>query len=186
MATLKQNVLLLVGLIVAIWAVSIIGFVFDGLVRTLALVPRELGHLPGVIGMPFLHQGFGHLIANTVPLAAFGALLLTRGADYFLRALMIVVFGGGVLLWLFGRSAAHIGASGLVFGLFGLLVARAVFAKSVESMLIAGVVMLGYGGLIWGVLPTDAGVSWDGHLAGLLAGVGAARLLHAPELEPRR
>lgn len=191
MASLKQNIFLLIGLIVAIWVVSIFGFVFDGLVRTFALVPRELWHLPGIVGMPFLHSGFSHLIANTVPLAAFGALLITRGADYFLRALILVTLGGGVLLWLFGRSAAHIGASGVVFGLFGLLVARALFAKSVESMLIAAVVMLGYGGLIWGVLPTDAGVSWDGHLAGLLAGVGAARILHAPEgrddaLERRR
>lgn len=180
MATLKRNLYLLIGLLVAIWAVSIVGFVFDGFVRTFALVPREFWHLPGILGMHFLHQGFGHLIANTVPLAAFGALLLTRGADYFLRSLVLVAVGGGLLLWLFGRSAAHIGASGLVFGLFGLLVARAVFAKSLESMLIAGVVMLGYGGLIWGVLPTDSSVSWDGHLAGLLAGIAAARLLDSP------
>jgi len=159
--SLKQNALLLAGLIVA-------------------LVPRELWHLPGIVGMHFLHSGFGHLAANTLPLAAFGALLLTRGAGYFVRALLLVGLGGGVLLWLFGRTAAHIGASGLVFGLFGLLVARAVFAKSVESMLIAALVMLGYGGLIWGVLPTDNAISWDGHLAGLLAGVAAARLLHSP------
>lgn len=176
---MKHHLQLLAALIVLIWAVSIVGFVFDGFLRSFALVPRDLWHLPGVVTMPFLHQGFGHLAANTVPLAAFGGLLLTRGVDYFLRALVLVTLGGGLLLWLFGRSAAHIGASGVVFGLFGLLVARAFFAKSVESLLIAFVVMLGYGGLIWGVLPTDAGVSWDGHLAGLIAGVGTARLLHA-------
>jgi len=145
--------------------------------RTFALVPREFTHLPGIIGMPFLHQGFGHLIANTLPLAAFGGLLLTRGIDYFVRAIALVTIGGGLLLWLFGRSAAHIGASGLVFGLFGLLIARAVFARSVESILIGLVVMLGYGGLVFGVFPTDSSVSWDGHLAGLVAGIVTARFL---------
>ena len=174
---MKQNLVLLVGLIVVIWAVSILGFVFDSLVRFLALVPREFWHLPGILTMPFVHQGFGHLIANTAPLAAFGALLLTRGAQYFLRAIVLVIALGGGVLWLFGRQAAHIGASGLVFGLFGLLVARAVYTRSAESIVIAGLVMLGYGGIVWGVLPTDSTVSWDGHLAGLLAGVATARLL---------
>lgn len=174
---MKQQLQLLVGFIALIWVCSIIGFVFDSFVRTFALVPREFWHLPGIIGMPFLHQGFGHLIANTIPLAVFGGLLLTRGRDYFLRSLIAITLGGGLLLWLFGRSAAHIGASGLVFGLFGLLVARAVFAKSVESLLIGGAVMVGYGGLIWGVLPSDSSISWDGHLAGLLAGVLVARFL---------
>lgn len=180
---LKQNLLLLAALVVCIWVVSIVGFVFDSFTYTFALVPRDLWHLPGIITMAFLHQGFGHLIANTLPLIAFGLLLLTRGADYFLRAVVLVTLGGGLLLWLFGRSAAHIGASGLVFGLFGLLVARAVYARSVESMLIAAAVMLGYGGIIWGILPTDAAVSWDGHLAGLLAGVGSAKLLHPKTLD---
>jgi len=117
---LKQNLLLLGGLIVAIWAVSIVGFVFSSLTYALALVPRDVWHLPGIVTMALLHKDFGHLLANTLPLIAFGVLLLTRGADYFLRGVIWVALGGGVLLWLFGRSAAHIGASGLVFGLFGL------------------------------------------------------------------
>lgn len=175
---LKQNLLLLGGLVSAIWAVSIAGFVFNALTYALALVPRDLWHLPGIVTMPLLHKDFGHLLANTVPLIAFGLLLLTRGAGYFLRGVVLVTLVGGVLLWLFGRSAAHIGASGLVFGLFGLLLARAWYARSVESLLIATLVMLGYGGLVWGVFPTDAAVSWDGHLAGLLAGVGSAKILH--------
>jgi len=175
---LKQNLLVLGGLVAAIWLVSIVGFVSDPFTYALALVPRDVWHLPGVITMALLHKDFGHLFANTLPLIAFGLLLLTRGAGYFMRGVGLVTLGGGVLLWLFGRSAAHIGASGLVFGLFGLLVARALYARSAESMLIATVVMLGYGGLVWGVFPTDASVSWDGHLAGLLAGVGSAKFLH--------
>ncbi len=176
---LKQNLLLLVGLVGVIWVLSIIGFLFSGLTYALALVPRDVWHLPGIVAMPVLHKDFGHLLANTLPLIAFGLLLLTRGADYFLRSVVLVTLGGGLLLWVFGRSAAHIGASGLVFGLFGLLVARAMYARSAESMLIATLVMLGYGGLVWGVFPTDAAVSWDGHLAGLLAGIGSAKLLHS-------
>ena len=181
MSVFKQNAAVIVGLVVVIWLVSIAGFLFDSIVRTFALVPREISHLPGIFSMPLLHQGFAHLIANTLPLAVFSALLLTRGVDYFLRALIAITLGSGILLWLFGRSAAHIGASGVVFGLFGLLVARAIFTRSVESILIGGIVMLGYGGLLWGVLPTDSAVSWDGHLAGLLAGVLTARLLNVSD-----
>ena len=174
---LKRNLLLLGGLVVLMWLVSIVGFVFSGFTRTFALVPRDFWHLPGILTMPFLHQGFGHLLANTMPIAALGALLLTRGVDYFLRALALVTVLGGMLLWLFGRHGAHIGASGVVFGLFGLLLARAIYTRSFESVLIAVLVMVVYGGLFWGVLPADNSVSWDGHLAGLLAGVTTARLL---------
>jgi len=180
MSDLKRHVSVLVGLVGTIWVVSIVGFFFDSFMHAFALIPREFMHLPGIIGMPFLHQGFGHLIANTLPLAAFGGLLLTRGIDYFLRALVMVTLGGGLLLWIFGRTGAHIGASGVVFGLFGLLVARAIFARSAESILIGLVVMLGYGGLIFGVFPSDAAVSWDGHLAGLVAGIATARFLAEP------
>ena len=126
----RPALLLLAGLLIGIWAVSLLGFVFTSLQGAFGLVPRSLGHLPGVLTMPLLHQDFAHLIANSVPLAVLGALLALQGATYLRRALLVVVVLGGLLLWLFGRQGVHIGASGLVFGLFGLLLGRAWFTRS--------------------------------------------------------
>ena len=88
---------------------------------------------------------------------------------------MIVIGVGGVGVWAFGRSAIHIGASGLVFGYFGYLVARGWYERKISSILVAIVVIVLYGGLIVGVLPTPGLVSWEAHLFGLLSGVMAAR-----------
>lgn len=174
---LKQNVGALAGFIAAIWLVSIAGFVVSDVRLWLALVPRSPGHLSGILTMPFVHLDWLHIAANTGPLAVFAALIVIRGRRYFLLALLGSVLISGVLLWLFGRSAAHIGASGVVFAFFSLLVANAYFTRSIGNALIAIVVVTFYGGIVWGVLPSDSGVSWDGHLAGLVAGVLTARIL---------
>ena len=83
----------------------------------------------------------------------------------------------GFGLWLFGRSGAHIGASGLVFALFGLLLANAVFRRGVVDILIGVGVALGYWGLLFGLFPTETRVSWDGHLIGFVGGILTSWLL---------
>ena len=80
-------------------------------------------------------------------------------------------------VWIFGRDAYHIGASGLVFGYFGFLVAVGIYEKSLSSLTIASFAVFYYGGLIYGVLPTESFISWEAHLFGLMAGVLAARIL---------
>ena len=89
----------------------------------------------------------------------------------------IVVFGG-LAVWLLGRGqTVHVGASGVIFGYFGYLVALGVIERSVTSILRAFLVGLFYGSIIWGVLPNHRGISWEGHLFGLLAGLAMARLI---------
>jgi len=165
------------GLLASIWVLSMIGFAWNGLLSYFALVPRDFLHLPGILGMPFVHRDLAHLLANSLPLAVFAGLALVEGRAYFVRALLGIALLGGAALWLIGRQGAHIGASGLVFGLFGLLLARAYYSRSLRSVLIAGLVMLVYGGLVWGILPTQSAVSWEGHLTGAAAGVIMAKWL---------
>lgn len=186
MSDTGRGVALLSALVAAIWIVSCIGFVFSSLQFQLALVPRSFWHLSGVITMPLLHASFTHLIANSMPLIVFGGLLLLQGSRYLLRCICLVVVLGGLGLWVIGRSGAHIGASGLVFGLFGVLIARAYYQRSIEALLTAAVVMAFYGGIAWGILPTRDAVSWEGHLSGLLAGVATARLMSAGASASRR
>jgi membrane associated rhomboid family serine protease len=95
---------------------------------------------------------------------------------------IFVALVGGFGVWLFaGKFTNHIGASGLIFGYLGFVLARGFFEKSLTWILIAGAVLVLYGGLLIGVLPIHTGVSWQGHLFGFLAGIGAARLIFPRE-----
>ena len=183
----KSRIVALALVIGAVWAVSLVALSYgDALIYRLALVPRRIDGLPGIVGMPFVHGSFGHLMSNTMSLLVFGAVLLSRGVRYYVTVSLGIVVLGGVLLWLFGREAAHIGASGVVFGYFGFLVTRGVYERSFQSVAVAGLVVLLYGGMIWGVLPGTDGVSWDGHLAGLVAGIVVARVAFGMERRRRQ
>ena len=164
----------------AIWAVSVLAFYIPQLRYQLALLPRRLDGLPGVLGMPFVHDSYGHLLANTMPLLVFGAMLVARGVPYFLGVAFAVALLGGAALWAFGRDAAHIGASGVVFGLFGFLVVRGLYERRLTSIAITIVVTLSYGvSMLFGLVPISGRVSWEGHLFGLLAGIVVARAAYA-------
>ena len=159
-----------------VWAVSLYGLFVDGrLVYALALVPRRVDGLPGILGAPLVHGSFAHLLANTVPLLILGGMVVVRGVAYYLTTTLAIVVLGGLGLWALGRDAAHIGASGLIFGYFGFLVARGYYERRPQSIAVSVLVVAVYGGMIAGVLPRDDGVSWEAHLFGLLAGGLCAR-----------
>lgn len=166
----------LFGSVALVWAVSLYGLLVDErLVYALALVPRRIEGLPGILSAPLVHGSFAHLLANTVPLLILGGMVIARGVAYYLAVTLAIVVLGGLGLWVFGRNAAHIGASGLIFGYFGLLVARGYYERSLQSIAVAIVVVVVYGGMIAGVLPRGDQVSWEAHLFGLLAGGLCAR-----------
>ena len=161
---------------VLVWGVSLYAlFVDQRLINDLAVVPRRLTGLSGVLSAPLVHGSLAHLAANTLPLLILGGIVVTRGVAYYLKVTLAVVVLGGLGLWVLGRSAAHIGASGLIFGYFGFLVARGFSERRLLSIAVALVVIALYGGLVAGVLPRDDGVSWEAHLCGLLAGALCAR-----------
>ncbi len=164
--------LLGVGIFIAfIWLM----FVVDTLIpfvpfERLGLIPRSARGLDGILTMPFVHKDLGHIISNTVPLAVTLVLLAGSRANSTMIVFMTIVLSG-LLLWLFGREARHIGASGLVFGLVAFHIAAGFFEKRFSSIIIAVTVGLLYAGTLFrGVLPFQQGVSWDGHLLGAIAG----------------
>lgn len=144
------------------------------------LVPRTLYGLPGILTSPFLHASFAHLSANLIAFLILGTLVILEGFNRFISVSAIIILLGGLLVWLFGFAGVHVGASGWVFGLWAYLLSRAWFHRSWSNLIIAGVVALLYGGLIFGFLPRQ-GVSFEGHLFGAFAGFIAAKvLLSAP------
>ena len=177
----------LVAFIALLWAIQVVNWITGyGLNPAFGLIPRYLGGLDGIIAMPLLHGSFGHLMANTPPLLVMGGLLVATTTRALLPVNAVVIGLGGGLVWLFGTSAIHIGASGLVFGWFGFLVVRGLVDRSLITLGAALVVGVLYGSILWGVLPGQPGVSWEAHLFGAIAGAAAALLVrthvHAPRL----
>ncbi|MEO1107412.1 MAG: rhomboid family intramembrane serine protease [Pseudomonadota bacterium] len=173
--------------IAALWAIQVINWALGyRLNLAFGLIPRHIGGIDGIFGMPVLHASFSHLMSNTPPLVLMGTLLALTATRALLLVNAVIIALGGALVWLFGSNAIHIGASGLVFGWFGFLVGRGVVDRSLVTLGAALLVALVYGSIIWGVLPGQPGVSWEAHLFGALAGAVAALVIrthvHAPRI----
>ena len=167
----------ILGFVVGVWAVALINLFLGYRLDAWGLYPRSVKGLVGIFLSPFLHYGLRHVLANTIPFVVLGSLVILRGIEEFLELSLFIIVVGGVAVWLFGRPAYHVGASGLIMGYFGFLVARGWYERSFTSVIIAVFVMIFYGGAIWSVLPGAWRVSWEMHLFGLISGVLAARLL---------
>ncbi len=140
-------------------------------IEALAIVPRRAGGLLGLVTAPFVHANLSHLAANLPPFIVLGALVLRRGGHSFVVTAVTVALISGGLLWLLGRKAAHVGGSGVIFGLFGYLIGIAYVTRGAWDLLIAVAVLVLYGGMLAGLKPARNGTSWEGHLFGLLAGL---------------
>jgi membrane associated rhomboid family serine protease len=165
---------LLFYLVAALWIVEIVNFLLGHRLCRYGIFPRTAGGLTGIPLSPFLHAGLAHLFLNTGPLIVLGGLVLMDGRRPFIRATVVIVLAGGLGIWLIGRPSYHVGASALIFGYFGFLLAKGAVDRRFQSLLIACVVAAAYGGLFWGMLPAAAYVSWEGHACGFLAGGLAA------------
>jgi membrane associated rhomboid family serine protease len=166
-----------VVLLAAMWVLEAIDVLLRGWLDSAGIEPRETDGLPGVLLAPFLHAGFGHLIANSVPLLVLGALVAAAGRTVFWRVTAVVILIGGLGTWLIAPAdTVTIGASGLVFGYLGYLLVLGVRTRHWLDLLIGALVLLVYGGLLAGALPWAVGahVSWQAHLCGALAGGAAA------------
>jgi len=175
--------------VIALTAICWLVFLFDAVVcqgglNRCGIVPRHLGSLAGVIWEPFLHASFRHLAANTLPLLVLGILLCGRTRGEFVTVTVGGILIGGVLTWLFGRSACHVGASGLIFCYFGYLASLALFRRTFGTLALSVVCIVAYGGMARGILPTATPVSWESHLFGLVAGVALAGLIAKLKREP--
>ncbi|PSB01901.1 rhomboid family intramembrane serine protease [Merismopedia glauca] len=175
---LKNQVFILGGMVALMWILEFIDvFFLRHQLDIYGILPRNVVGLRGILFAPFLHGGFPHLIANTVPFITLGWLIMLRETREFFPVTVVIMIVGGLGVWLFGAPAYHIGASGLVFGYLGFLLLRGYFERSIVSIGIALVVFVVYGGVLWGVLPSYPGISWESHLFGFIGGVIAAKSL---------
>lgn len=175
----QKQVFILSITIAIFWAIELSDFLlFKGELDNLGIFPRNLVGLRGLLFAPFLHGDFGHLLANTVPFLTLGWLTMIQETSDFYIVSIVTMIVGGLGVWLFGATGSiHIGASILIFGYLGFLLLRGYFQKNMPSILLSIIVFALYGGLVWGVLPSQPGISWEGHLFGFLGGVIAAWII---------
>jgi membrane associated rhomboid family serine protease len=165
-------------LVAVIWVVEFANLLLGNRLVVFGILPRTFAGLIGIPLAPLLHSGVWHTVANTPPLLILGALTCAGGKRLFWETTVNVTILSGALVWLFAREAYHVGASGLVFGYFGVIVARAVIGRSIMAIAIAIITVTAYGGLLWGILPLRSYVSFESHLFGLVAGIVVVWLEH--------
>jgi membrane associated rhomboid family serine protease len=177
--TAVTQVAILFVCVLAAWSVELVDRVaYGGALERFGIHPRDLASLWGILLAPLLHVGWLHLIANTGPFLVLGWLVMLRKISDFVVVTALAVLIGGLGVWLVGApNSIHVGASGLIFGYLGYLLARGYFERSLWAVLLGVAALVLYGGVLWGVLPGQPGISWEGHLFGFIGGVAAARLL---------
>lgn len=171
--------LITVGVFTAvIWAVYVVNFLAGSwLIRWLAIEPRRFEGLDGVIFAPLLHANLGHLLSNTLPLIVLGFLTFLEGVRRFAIAVASAWLTSGIGVWLLGGGPT-IGSSGVVFGLFAYLIVRGFYNRNWRQILLAAMLFLVYGSILWGVLPiAGSNISWQAHLFGAAGGVLAAVIM---------
>jgi membrane associated rhomboid family serine protease len=135
------------------------------------LMPRKVSGLQGILFAPFIHGGIRHIVANSIPLFALSSLLFYFYNNLAIRVILISWLSTGILVWLIGRPSYHVGVSGVIYALAGFLFVSGFLRKHLGLMAISFLVAFQYGSMVWGVLPIEEHVSWEGHLSGLLSGL---------------
>ena len=173
---------ILAGIVALLWLLELSDLlIFRGRLDALGIRPRTLDGLRGILFAPFLHAGFAHLLANTIPFVVLGWLVMLRSTSDFFVVALVSAAVSGLGVWLFGGPrSVHLGISGVIFGFLGYLLARGIYERRLATIVLALIALLLYGGALWGVLPLRSGVSWQGHLFGFLGGWLVAYLATRP------
>ncbi|MDB9786820.1 rhomboid family intramembrane serine protease [Bacteriovoracaceae bacterium] len=161
------------AIILVFWVIFLISIIFP--INSFGIVPRRLNALVGILCAPFLHQNWSHLLANSLSFLIFGQVMLLQTGKKFYILLLEMALLTGLATWCFGRTAMHIGASGVVFAMFGYILSRGIFSKKFQDILISLVIGIFYGATLFGVLPQGGGISWESHLFGFIVGVILAK-----------
>lgn len=153
------------------WLVFIINKLLGNRLLYLGIIPRHLIGLPGIFFAPLLHGNFNHLFFNSIPLLVLSNFILINGLNYFLIVTLLITVMSGLLIWSFAKPGIHIGASALITGYWGLLAMNLIHQTSLTSIILGLISVYYFAGIFYGIFPSEKGVSWEGHLFGLIAGV---------------
>ena len=173
----KANASTLAVIVFLPWFVYALNAIVGKRLFWLGIFPRRLHGLWGILFSPFLHANFNHLFFNSIPLVVLSNFVLIDGLPIFLEVTAIIMLLSGLLLWCFGKSGLHIGASALITGYWGFLVSNILQQGTVKAIILGVISLYYFAGIFLGIFPGKKGISWEGHLFGLLAGLAASYII---------
>lgn len=173
----KTAAIVSLAFIGVLYLIELLDTVLPGDFTQAGIRPRELSGLAGILWAPLFHLGWAHLLSNTIPVLVFSFLAMAGGFAQWISVTATIWILGGLGVWLVSPAGSvTVGASGLAFGWLTYLLVRGIFHRGVAQILVGVVLLFLWGGMLWGVLPGDPRISWQGHLFSALAGVLAAWL----------
>ena len=159
-------------LVLSLWVVHIIKLTLNLNLGRYGLIPRDIDGALGIITSPFIHGNLQHLISNSIPLFVLSSMIIIFYRKVAYQSIFLIYVLTGLVVWLAGRgNVAHIGASGVVYGLVSFVFWTGLFRRNIKSIILALVVTVLYSGYFMGVLPYQKGISWESHLFGALVGI---------------
>lgn len=167
----KAGMPILFAMLGIIWGIFFLTLLSRNALLNLGIHPRRLIGLPGIVFSPFLHAGFNHIFFNSIPLFLLSNFLLITGFDYYFNVTFYLLFGSGILVWLVGRPAIHVGASSIITGYWSFLVMNAYHNGGIQSIILGAISFYYFAAIFFGIFPTNKGVSWEGHLSGFISGI---------------
>lgn len=156
------------------WVVFILTQLSGQRLLILGIIPRRLYGLPGILFAPLLHANFNHLFFNSIPLVVLSNFLLINGLPYFLISTVLITLISGALIWCFAKPGLHIGASAVITGYWALLISDIYQQGTLTAVILGAISLYYFAGIFLGIFPRERGVSWEGHLFGLLAGIATS------------
>lgn len=169
-AQTKHNSNYLIDIFCIVWGAFFFTLLSGKRLLYLGIIPRNVLGIPGIFISPFLHADFNHLFFNTIPLIVLSNFLLIEGVNYYLLVTIYITLISGVLTWLFAKPGIHIGASGVITGYWALLVSNVYQQGSITAIILGVICIYYFAGIFLSVFPGKKGISWEGHLFGLIAG----------------
>ena len=171
--------------ILLLWTIKLSEGITGINLTALGLYPHRISGLVGILAAPLLHANFNHLISNSIPVLLLGGGIIFFYPQSAFKVFILVYVVPGIFVWFFGRQAYHIGASGLIYGFVSFLFFSGIIRRDNRSIALALIVTFLYGGIIWGILPVDAEISWEYHLFGALTGIFCAILFRKLDPPPK-
>ena len=174
---MRKSIAIPIVFVLMMWIINVIQFLSNIDFGSLGIQPRHIDSLIGIITAPLIHGNWKHLISNSLPLLILGSILFVSYPKTARKVWILIYMLTGILVWLFARgNSYHIGASGIIYGLASFLFFSGFFRMDIKAIAIASGVAIFYGGMVWGILPLEKGVSWESHLLGGIVGLGLSFL----------
>ena len=173
LTSVRQHVVLVAAIVATLWLVQCVNHLSNYRLNCFGIVPRTLRGFWGILLCPFLHGDFSHLLFNTIPLFVLSLMVLVSGLTIYIKVSGFIIVVGGLLTWVLGRKAIHVGASGYVMGLWAYLLGGAWYHFSLMTIILAILCLYYFSALFFSLFPIDKTSSFEGHLFGALAGVAA-------------